>query len=386
MRQSRVDNASGDVPRHEEEGRGDNVSRRTFLLGTAGVAMSAVLAGCSSSSSGSHGGNGTQTTVKELTGVSLLLDFLPNVDDVFLPVAQKYGYFADAGLKVSFTNPSVAEINSIPELVGLGKYDFGIQSVPVGMFARSAGSPVISVAGFGKRSEGIISLPPNKVTGPSSLVGKTVATYNAADYKAFMVSFMKSAGLSASQVNLVNTDFTAPIIASGKAQFGLGLRWGEFLDTEAEAKKTCNFLSFYEPDHYGIPQMNYLQIFTSESFASKNPDTVKAMLEAMARGYKKAILLSSGELSPIMNTWASVGPNATGSLTTNMQKFQAGRAFYFYGSNQDPNTAVYFQQPLDSLPAVATWLEQTGVSKSIGNLSDFATNKFITPATLSPSV
>jgi ABC-type nitrate/sulfonate/bicarbonate transport system substrate-binding protein len=365
----------------------EDLPRRRFLLGSAGaatgLAMGGFLGGCSSSTT--SGGGATSTGKKGATSVSLLLDFLPNVDDVFVAVAQKYGYFAEEGLTVTTANPSVAQINLIPELVGLGRFDFGIQSVPVGLFARAAGSPVLAVAGFGKRSEGIIWLAPNNVTGPASLVGRTVATYDAADYKAFMISFMRSAGMSTSQVNLVNSDFTPPLIAAGKVYAGLGIRWGEFIDTESAAKKTPRFLSFFEPDIYGIPQMNYLLIFTSESFAEKNPDVVTGMIRALARGYKKAILLPGAELSPIMNSWASTGPNATGDLPTNMRKFETGRPYYFFGPDEDPNTASYFQQPLDTVAAVAAWLRDTGVAP-IPHLSSFATNEFITPGALHPSV
>ena len=364
------------------------IDRRAFLVGSAGAAGLVALAGCGSSGSSSAAtSSGTASTITPAS-VSLILDFLPNIDDVFIAVAQKYGYFADEKLTVKTTNPSVAQINSIPELTGLGRFNFGIQSVPVGMFAHKAGSPVLAVAGWGQRSEGIVFLPKNSVTGPKSVVGKTVATYNAADYQAFMVSFMRSAGLSVSQVNMVNTDFTPPVIASGRAYAGLGIKWGELIDTEAYAKGPVDFLPFYNGStgNYGIPQMNYLQLFTAKQYAASNGDIVKRMIRALARGYKKAYLLSASELSPIMNTWCSTGPNATGSLATNMKKFDAGRAFAFYGANQDPNTATYFQQPLSSLPAVASWLESTGVVKSFGSLSSYATNAYLTPGALNPSV
>jgi hypothetical protein len=105
----------------------------------------------------------------------------------------------------------------------------------------------------------------------------------------------------------------------------------------------------------------------------------------MARGYKKAIVMTPAELSPIMNTWCSTGPNATGALSTNMEKFAACAPYNFYGTNQDPNTADYFKMPLDSLPAIAKWLQKDKVAKTI-NLGDFATNEFITAGALNPSV
>jgi len=387
MNEARRDEPSWEPRRVLIERPGLPIDRRSFLVGSAGIAGLAALAGCGSSGSSqpslSSGSSGPVTPAS----VTLLLDFLPNVDDVFIAVAEKYGYFADEKLTVTTTNPSVAQINSIPELTGLGRFDFGIQSVPVGMFAYKAGSPVLAVAGWGQRAEGIISLPKNTVTGPHSLVGKTVATYNAADYKAFVISFMKSAGLSVDQVNLVNTNFTPPIIASGRAYAGLGIKWGELIDTESYAKGPVDFLPFYNGrGNYGIPQMNYLLLFTAKSYAAKNGDIVKRMVRALARGYKKAYTLIDSQLSPIMNTWCSTGPNKTGDLPTNMKKFNAGRSVAFYGSNQDPHTATYFQQPLNSLPVIAKWLESTGVVTSMGNLSSFATNAYLTPGALHPSV
>lgn len=87
-----------------------------------------------------------------------------------------------------------------------------------------------------------------------------------------------------------------------------------------------------------------------------------------------------------MARWASSGPNATGSLSTNMAKFNAGRPFAFFGADQNPETAIYFHQPLSTIPAVAEWLRSTGQTGRMTEVNSFATNEFVTPEVMHPSV
>ena len=248
---------------------------------------------------------------------------------------------------------------------------------------------MLVVGGVGHRAECLFWLPPTNITSPHDLVGKTVANYNAADFKAFLVSYMKSAGLSDKQVNEVFVPFTPTPLVAGRATAAIGIGWGEVIDAGMLSHKQVHTVPFFSPggqELYGIPQSNYLVLMTSEGYANSHPDIVQGFVRAMARGYKKSFVMSTAELTPYMNAWASTGANATGTLVSNMTKFQAQRPYAFFGSNQDPNTAAYMSMPLDSFPNVANWLVSTGQASQLNNATSVATNQFVTPTALHPTV
>jgi ABC-type nitrate/sulfonate/bicarbonate transport system substrate-binding protein len=144
-----------------------------------------------------------------------MLDFAPNADDAFIAVGKKFGYFANEGIELVLTNPP-SQLNEIPTLVALGHYDVGISVVPSTLLAKLNGAPLLSVAGWAKRSDGLIFYPPGKIKSPHDLVGKQVATYNSLDYIGFLTSYLASAGLKLSDIHLEYVNYTPPLIATGK--------------------------------------------------------------------------------------------------------------------------------------------------------------------------
>jgi ABC-type nitrate/sulfonate/bicarbonate transport system substrate-binding protein len=312
-----------------------------------------------------------------------MLDYLPNPDDVFIQVGKNYGYYADVGVEINPTVPP-SNLELIPELVGRGQFDMGISYAVDVTAARSKGIPVISVAGAGIRADGLISLAPNVIHSGHDLVGKTVATYASPDYVGFMTSVMQSAGLKLSDVNLVDVAFTPPVIASGKAFAGVGLRWGEFIGTENAAKRKANFLSFFEPQ-FGIPpDQPYMSFITSENFAHAHPDTVKAVLLASMRSIKKS-LVDPAAPRPALLSWCSTGPKAVGTIQTNVQEFEAMRPFSFASSTADPTTATYGQQDLAAWTRASTWLKSVGGVDKVPDASTYVVNDFLLPGAVHPS-
>lgn len=356
-----------------------SMSRRTLLKsGAVSVASGAAFALAGSGMAGRAG-----AASKSLRTISMMLDFYPNADDVFVDLSDKYGYFAEVGLKVNFVNPP-STLNEIPTLVGLGHFDVGISVVPDTLLARLNGASVLSVAGWAKRSDGLIFYPKNKIRSPKDLVGKTVAVYDSVDYKGFLMSYMKSAGLSSSQVDTQNVDYTPPLIAAGKVYAGEGLKWGEGVATEELTHKQPGFISFFDP-RYGVPQMNGNVLVVSEAFANANGALLKSLVTAMMRGMKKS-LTDAKATKAAMGPWASTGPNAQGTLASNMAQFDGLRSYSFFGSNQNPNTATYAQQSISSWDAVNSWLKGLGLVKKSVKASDYVTNEFVTAAARNPKI
>ena len=77
------------------------------------------------------------------TPFSLTLDFYPNPDHAGIYMAEKLGYFADAGLDVSIQTPS--DPAAPTKLVAAGQTDLAISYEPEVMLAHEKGLDVVAV-------------------------------------------------------------------------------------------------------------------------------------------------------------------------------------------------------------------------------------------------
>ena len=115
-----------------------------------------------------------------LEKVTFVLDWTPNTNHTGLYVAQKLGYFEEAGLEVEIQQPPE---DGAVVLVASGKADFGV-SFQDSMAAALSGDdalPITAVASvIQHNTSGIISLAGNGMDVPKGMEGHTYATWNGA--------------------------------------------------------------------------------------------------------------------------------------------------------------------------------------------------------------
>ena len=257
--------------------------RLLALMLAAAAALS--LSGCSSqennSSSAADAGN------SDLTKVSIVLDWTPNTNHTGLYVAQKLGYYKDAGLEV--------EILPSPEggasaLVAAGGADFGIdcQDTLAPAFVGDNPLPVTAVAALIQHNtSGIISLASENIQSPKDLEGKTYATWENPVEQAVIKSLMEADGGDFSKLELIPETVTDVITALNT---NIDTVWIFYAwDGVATTLKgyDTNFMNFAELDStfdYYTPM-----IIANNTFLAENPDTAKAFLAATAKGYEYAI-------------------------------------------------------------------------------------------------
>src|SRR6478672_4497262 len=111
----------------------------------------------------------------ERQGFSLTLDFYPNPDHAGIYLAEKLGYFEEAGLDVSIQTPSdpAAPI----KLLAAGQTDLAISYEPEVALAREKGLDVVAIGALVNQPlTSMIWLRKSGVKGVADLKGKTVAT------------------------------------------------------------------------------------------------------------------------------------------------------------------------------------------------------------------
>src|SRR6201989_374639 len=111
----------------------------------------------------------------ERQGFGLTLDFYPNPDHAGIYMAQKLGYFEEAGLDVSISAP--AEPAAPIKQVAAGHSDLAISYEPEVALAREQGLDVVAVGALVDRPlTSLIWLAKSGIKGVPDLKGKTVAT------------------------------------------------------------------------------------------------------------------------------------------------------------------------------------------------------------------
>ena len=137
-------------------------------------------------------------------------------------MAQKLGYFEEAGLDLTIQTPSdpAAPIKQ----VAAGRTDLAISYEPEVILAEEKGLDVLAVGALVDTPlTSMIWLKDSKIGGVPDLRGKTIATAGIPYQDAYLKTILARAGLSTDDVTTVNVGYgLLPAIVGGRAQAMLG--------------------------------------------------------------------------------------------------------------------------------------------------------------------
>ncbi len=234
------------------------------------------LAACSDSAD-----NGSDS-LKEIT---LCLDWTPNTNHTGFYVADKLGYYEEAGLKVTIVQPPEggAEI-----MTASGQSQFGIsaQDFLAPNFASDEPMGITAVAAILQHNtSGIISLDCKT---PKDLEGKRYSTWDMPTEKAIVRHVMEKDGGDFSKVELIPNVITneAEALRNGDTD----AVWIYYAWSGINAELTgldFEYFDFGELDE--VFDFYTPVIIANNSFLEHDPDAVKAFLTATAKGYEYAI-------------------------------------------------------------------------------------------------
>lgn len=225
---------------------------------------------------------------KELEDITFVLDWTPNTNHTGIYVAREKGYFKDAGLNVTIVQPPEdgAEV-----LAASGKAQFAMsfQDSLAPAFSGGEKLPVTAVAAvIQHNTSGIISRKGEGMDRPKGLEGKKYATWDLPIEKATVQDVMEADGGDFSKVELIPSTVTDEVTAlktKSVDAIWIFYAWAG-VKTELEGLPTDYFafadlnpvFDFYTP-----------VIIANNDFLEKEPDTAKAFLKAVGRGYEDAI-------------------------------------------------------------------------------------------------
>ena len=247
---------------------------------------------------------------------SLTLDFYPNPDHAGIYMAQKLGYFEEAGLDVSIHTP--ADPAAPIKLLAAGQTDLAISYEPEVILAREQGLDVKAVAALVNRPlTSMIWLKKSGIGGVADLRGKTIATAGIPYQDAYLKTILARAQLTPSDVNSVNVGFgLLPAILGGRAQAMLG----GFLNVEGVDLRLRGKHPVVTPvDELGVPTYDELVLAARGKRLEEDPEAIRLFVAALARGTAaaaadpqattKALLEANPDLDPKL-TRAEVAKHA----------------------------------------------------------------------------
>lgn len=221
----------------------------------------------------------------EREAFSLTLDFYPNPDHAGIYMAQKLGYFEEAGLDVSIDAPS--DPAAPVKQVAAGRTDLAISYEPEVALAREQGLPVVAVGALVNRPlTSLIWLKASGIKGVGDLKGKTIATAGIPYQDAFLKTILARVKLTPEDVKSVNVGFgLLPALVSGSSQAMLG----GYSNVEAIDLRERGKAPVVTPvDKLGVPTYDELVFVANPKTLEAEPEKFRLFLAALQRGTEAA--------------------------------------------------------------------------------------------------
>jgi putative hydroxymethylpyrimidine transport system substrate-binding protein len=264
------------------------------------VALACVLAACGEKSEDTAGASPE--------ALSLTLDFYPNPDHAGIYMAEKLGYFEDAGLDVSIHTPSdpAAPI----KLLAAGRTDLAISYEPEVLLAHEQGLDVVAVAALVDRPlTSLIWLKKSGVGGVAGLRGRTIATAGIPYQDAYLKTILARAKLAPADVDTVNVGYgLLPALVGGKAQAMLG----GFSNVEGVDLRLRGKDPVVTPvDELGVPTYDELVLVARRDRLEEDPQAIRLFLGALARGTAAAVKSPGASTEAVLAANNDLDPKLT---------------------------------------------------------------------------
>ena len=285
-------------------------------LGAAALALALALslAACGSKPQGDGA----------LTDVTLCLDWTPNTNHTGFYVAAAQGYFEEAGLNVSIVQPLE---DSATAMCAAGQTEFAItaQDNLAAAFARENPLAVTAVATLLQHNtSGIIARAEEGLDRPKGLEGHRYSTYNGVIELAIMKQVVEADGGDFSNVELIPYPMEdEPGALREELTDAIWVYYGWGGVNAQLAGLDFDYFNFKDID----PVFDYYTpiIIANDSFLAEHPDTARAFLSAVAKGYEYAIEHPEEAAQMLIDGDTTGALAGSEELVTESQKWMAGQ-------------------------------------------------------------
>jgi putative hydroxymethylpyrimidine transport system substrate-binding protein len=328
---------------------------RIPAIALAVLALTIALAACGAKSE--EGGS-------EREAFSLTLDFYPNPDHAGIYMAQKLGYFEEAGLDVSIDTPS--DPAAPVKQVAAGRTDLAISYEPEVALAREQGLDVVAVGALVNRPlTSLIWLKESGIKGVGDLKGKTVATAGIPYQDAFLKTILARVKLTPEAVKAVNVGFgLLPALVGGSAQAMIG-GYSNVEGVDLRERGTAPVVT--PVDQLGVPTYDELVFVANRGKLEEDPQKIRLFLAALQRGTEAAVE------NPGAATKAIVAANP--DLEPKLAAAEVQATLPLLGARSDAQPYGYMAPK--EWEAFAGWMRDNGLIDSLPPTSELLDNGYL---------
>jgi len=232
---------------------------------------------------GCAGASTSTPTAAAVTDVSVVMGFVPNIQYAPFFVADKQGYFRQAGLNVKYNWGF--EFDGV-KLVGANQSDFAIVGGDQIIQARAQGIPIVYVANwYNAFPIEIVSLADKHIVTPKDLVGKKVGLPGlfGATFTAWR-ALLYTQNIDPSNVNVQDIGFTQMQALTQGTVDAVGAHANNEPLQLKLAGKDINEIKVWE-----FARLVGNGVATNEATIKNRPDVVRRFVRALMRGVADSI-------------------------------------------------------------------------------------------------
>ncbi len=254
--------------------------------------VAVMLAACGGGATSAEQSTNAATTMPEAgadasRAVTVMLDWTPNTNHAGLYLAQRNGWYADAGLDVTIIQPG--EQGGLPALAS-GDADFAVSVQEALTAARAQGAPVVSVAAIiASNTSSLVALAATGIETPADLAGHRYGGFGGDLETELVRTLVECDGGDADAVDFVdvgNVDYRAGLERDFYDFVWIFDGWDGIRLEEAGLDITSvRFADYFDC----IPDWYTPLLATSERMVAEEPQVVRDFVAATARGYEQAI-------------------------------------------------------------------------------------------------
>jgi NitT/TauT family transport system substrate-binding protein len=220
----------------------------------------------------------------DLEPVSLQLNWNPNAEHAPYFLGKKLGFYADEGIDVEI-RPGQGSATAV-KLVGTGDSNFGVAVADAVTVGRGQGVPVVATAVLLQESPTVlVSFTEKGIVEPADLAGMRVAVNTQSTVHAYWLAFLDANEIDRSQITEVNVSGASlPLLIADQVDATGALLTNEVVTLQNEGFD-LNIINYAE---YGVPSYGQV-LFTSDEFASANPDLARRFTAATLRSWEYSL-------------------------------------------------------------------------------------------------